>query len=107
MRLLHNVYGDKFCSVNEDGVTNYTLQQKELALEQGIKDVIDAINGIFNLHDREMVDYAIYHREKYVSTDPEPSYNEYITLIACHFLIHTEFMPPTVTWHPYVWSPAT
>eukprot|EP00047_Mylnosiga_fluctuans_P008824 m.260289 g.260289 ORF g.260289 m.260289 type:complete len:109 (-) comp23497_c0_seq1:138-464(-) len=107
MQLQNHVYVDKFCKISEDGAITYSPRQKELALEQGVKDVIDAISDMVKVYGREVVTYAVYHRERYsIMSKDRPSYNEFITWIACRFLTDTRFMPPAVSWPLYVWTPA-
>eukprot|EP00798_Chlamydomonas_sp_ICE-L_P012977 gene12977-biopygen3906 len=42
-----------------------------------------------------VLDYAVWYREKHTCWD---TYENYITMLACNCIVHTDFLAPGVTW---------
>lgn len=79
---------------------NMNVTQKADMVKQGAFDVMDCINTIGESYKRMLLDYAVWHRERY----PAPStYSEYITLCACHCLVHSNFLAPNINFIPVMW----
>lgn len=68
---------------------------------QGVFDVLESINRIFQQQGRGMFDYAVWHKENKAHED---TYGRYIMLIACHCIVHSNFMAPNVSWNEVVFD---
>lgn len=84
----------KFGRVDEEGNFDCSPQQKRNAAIQFCLDTLENVAKIFMQHGSCINQYAIWYRERR-SGD---SYRERIGRVACHFIIHTEFISPGVTW---------
>jgi hypothetical protein len=84
-------------SEDADGTVNFsmTTDQKLNVIEEGIRDIISCINMIGVKYQRSILDYAVWYREKYPNDD---TYESFITLYACHCIVHSDFMAPNITW---------
>lgn len=86
------------CEESGEGVVtlNMTTEQKLNAVTQGIKDIMACLNSIVSAHQRSVLDYAVWYRERF----PEyyDSYESYITLATCNCIVHTDFLAPNITW---------
>ena len=72
-----------------------SAEQKQNVVLQTAKDVLVTINLIYETHGRGIVDYCIWYREHHDSFD---TYARYVTLVACHNVVHSELLAPRVTW---------
>lgn len=80
-----------------DGVVtlNMTTEHKLNVVTQGVKDVMSCLNCIVSVHQRSVLDYAVWYCEHFPAHD---SYESYITLVTCNCIVHTHFLAPNVTW---------
>lgn len=76
-------------------IVDSTPAQRVNIVVQAAKDVLTCINQIGARHRRSLVEYAIWFREHFQNMD---TYELYITRIACHCLVHEDFLAPDVTW---------
>lgn len=86
-----------------DGTIPAVSQQQRVAIViQGARDVLATIDTILTRHGRGILDYAVWHRENATTADRfyglEGTYEAYVTLIACHAIVHMDFMAPNVQW---------
>jgi hypothetical protein len=56
------------------------------------RDVFICAEQIIFRHRRSLLDYCVYHRER----GDLSKYEGYIHLVACHCLVHSNFLAPTV-----------
>jgi hypothetical protein len=85
-----------FGSIGSDGSYLGHTQQKECCVIQACQDVMICLGRIYELHQWNIVDYAIWYRERY---RPElNSYSRYITYITCCCIIHQSFMAGSVQY---------
>eukprot|EP00798_Chlamydomonas_sp_ICE-L_P006050 gene6050-biopygen1164 len=68
-------------TVDDSGVPtfNMTTAQKVNAVIQGAKDVMACVDEIGTRHQRSVLDYAVWYREKHTCWD---TYENYITMLA-------------------------
>jgi hypothetical protein len=69
-------------------------QQITNILKYGTVDVFTCAEQIIQTHRRSVLDYAIFHRE----LNRHSTYEEYIHLMACHCLVHSNFHAPNVSF---------
>lgn len=69
--------------------------QKRNVVIQGCKDIIICLNQILKQYQQSVIDYAKWYSEMNKNTD---TYSDYITLVTCHSIIHSEFLRPNVRW---------
>lgn len=79
----------KFSTVRSD-------QQTINILKYATMDVFTCAEQIITKHRRSVLDYAIHHRE----LNQQATYQEYIHLVACHCLVHSNFHAPNVVYAP-------
>jgi len=72
-----------------------TQAQKFEAIVQACKDVLATLDRIFATHGRAVLDYAVWFRETHSS---EATYPEYIAVLTCHNIVHSNFLAPGVVW---------
>jgi len=72
-----------------------TQAQKFEAILQACKDVIGTLDLILTTHGRAVLDYAVWFRETHKA---ETTYSEYIAVMTCHNIVHSNFLAPGVTW---------
>jgi len=84
--------------VDEEGNTNLVmnLDQKINTVVQASKDVLGCLDKISNYYKRSVLDYAVWYREKYPVM--EERYNQLITKLTCHLIVHTDFLAPNLHW---------
>lgn len=92
--IFHEVQRDEdlFGTLEADGTVKKTTEQKLNCIVQAIKDVMFCLNIITETHQRSVLDYAVYFREKVPDDD---TYGHYITLITCHCIVHQHFIYPS------------
>ncbi len=81
-----------------EGLVSYVsvnLHQKLNAVIQAAKDIIGCLNAILRVHGRGILDYAVWYRETRAYDD---TYSRYITKVACHCIVHGNFLAPSVKW---------
>lgn len=71
------------------------LSQKIEAVIQAATDVFSCVDSIMKVHGHGVLDYAIWYREHYTKED---TYIDYITKMACHAIVHSNVVAPSVTW---------
>lgn len=74
--------------ISDDGTATKTTDQKVNSVLQAVKDVFSCLNTIIETHQRSVLDYAVYFREKVRRLK---TYGDYITLITCHNIVHQDF----------------
>lgn len=80
----------------EDGlVYHMTSDQKQNVALEAAKDVIRTVNIFFETHGRGLVDYCIWYGDKFESVD---TYAKFITLVACHHVVHAGLSAPRISW---------
>jgi hypothetical protein len=85
-------------TIDDDGTPDFsklTTQNKVAIVEQGLKDIMRCLNLIATKYKRSVIDYAVWYRERHDSYD---AYDLYITLLACHLIVHTDFLAPDVVY---------
>jgi hypothetical protein len=90
-----------FGTLDAVGTPTQTTEQRNAALTQAVRDVFLHLNQILRTHQRGVLEYAIWYRENRKSTD---TYAQYIQLITCHCIAHSDFMHGLVRWEeiPFV-----
>lgn len=89
-------------TVNADG-TCYTgpnaramtVSQKLNCVEHGCRDFVTCLGQIGTVHQRSMLEYAVWYRELHVNP---ATYEQFITLMTCHCIVLNDFMAPNVLW---------
>ncbi len=76
-------------------VFSMTTPQKLNTITHGVQDIMRCIDKIATKYQRSVLDYAVWYREKHPATD---TYVDFITLYACHCMVHAEFLAPNITW---------
>ena len=104
--LFHQRYGvdnDNFGThvINEEngvveGRSTYTTTQITNILVYAAIDVFVCAEEIILTHRRSLLDYCIYHREK----NQCDTYENYIHLVACHCLVHSNYFSPGIHYVP-------
>ncbi|PNH03859.1 hypothetical protein TSOC_010042 [Tetrabaena socialis] len=75
---------------------NYFAEQVLNILKYAVVEVFRCAEEIICQNRRSVVDYAIMHREQ----GKQSTYEEYIHLVACHCLVHSNFHAPNVVFPP-------
>lgn len=70
-------------------------KQKLHVILHAARDVLTTIDMIYDAHGRGIVDYCIWYREAHESVE---TYAKYITVVACHCVVHSELLAPQITW---------
>lgn len=80
-----------------DGTPVFTMTtaQKLNVITHGVKDIMRCIDTIVSRYQRSVLDYAVWYREKHPATD---TYVDFITLYACHCMVHADFLAPNISW---------
>jgi hypothetical protein len=85
-----------FGYVNEEGILTANMNQKASMVLQGINDVMTAVSLIIVDQGRCVLDYAVWYCEH---TDyMVRGYKSYITKIACHCIVHSNFQDGTAKY---------
>lgn len=79
--------------------TSYNYGQTEIInmLKYSMRQVFICAEEIILTHRRTLLDYAIYHREHSRYRNPG-TYEEYIHLVACHCLVHSNYLAPGIQY---------
>jgi hypothetical protein len=72
-----------------------TPTQRRNVIFQASIDILTCLSKIVHVHQRQVLDYAVWYREQKAKGD---SYRSYITLITCHCIVHSEFMSGSVQY---------
>ena len=64
-------------------------------VKQAMMDVLETVNLIYLRHKRSMLDYAVWYQENMQSTS---TYEDFITLVAAHCIVHANLIAPDVDW---------
>jgi hypothetical protein len=75
-------------------MTQITTEHKHQTVIQAVRDVFSVVDHISTKYQRSLVDYAIWHRERF----PEDSYPSYIEKLASHLIVHANILGPNVQW---------
>jgi hypothetical protein len=75
-------------------VQTTTIYHPEQIIKYAVRDVFICAEEIIKQHRRSVLDYAIFHRE----LGRQSTYEEYIHLVACHCLVHSNFHAPSVNF---------
>lgn len=86
-----------------DIVLRRNTEQKKACFLQIAVDMLSVINEIFSAHQRNLIDYALWHRER---RRDERTYEQLITRQACNIIIHTNLLASTFVFNEVVF-PAT
>ena len=79
----------------DDGRITASPEQRLNCIKQGCLDIMKCVEKILIVHGRGILDYAVWHRERLTNED---NYGTYIMRIACHSIVHSDFMAPNITW---------
>lgn len=92
----------EFGRFDVDGGMVVVLDQKKNVIRQAVKDVFQCLNQILLTHQRAVLDYAVWYRER----NHGDSYSAFITHLTCHCIVHTDFLVPSVQWTLVEFQPA-
>lgn len=96
-------------SLTPDGGLTMTKQQKIACYRRATRDVLKTVADITERHQRSVIDYAMWYRERVQPPDehanPTEAYAHYITRLACHCIVHSEFMYGAVNYDLVRFSP--
>jgi hypothetical protein len=76
-------------------VFNMSTEQKLAIIVQGVKDIMRCLDIIVSKYQRSVLDYAVWYRER---CQPDEPYENFITLYACHCIVHSDFLAPNIAW---------
>ena len=62
---------------------------------QAVLDIIRHLDEIWKANKRVVLDYAVWYREKHKEDD---TYTQFIQLVTCHCIVHSDFLAPGVTY---------
>ena len=84
-------------SIGENEVPAYNWGPTEIVtlLKYSMREVFKCANQIAQAYQSSVLEYAIYHRE-YSSYKAPANYAQYIHLVACHALVHANYLGPLV-----------
>lgn len=74
-------------------VTRMTDEQRFCMLKYAMIDVFICAEEIIKVHGRSLLDYCIFHQE----LEKDKTYEQYIHLVACHCLVHSNFLAPGIS----------
>ena len=89
------VFGTATFDAEGQIISQPSQAQKFEAIAQACVDVLATLDLILVKYGRSVLDYAVWFRETRPS---EATYREYIAVIACHSIVHSNFLAPGVTW---------
>lgn len=91
----HPTAPQSFGTVAADGTPTVDHNQRIAAAVRAAEDVFLTLNLILDVHGREILDYAVWYRERHPEVD---TYAKLITLVTCHCIIHSDFLAGTVAY---------
>ena len=62
---------------------------------QAVCDIMAHMDRIWRKYKRSVLDYAVFFRERHQAAD---TYEEYMSLVTCHCIVHADFLSPDVAW---------
>jgi hypothetical protein len=74
--------------LSEENITNL--------LYYATVEVFICADQIINSHRRSLLDYCIFHKKRGLCDN----YEHYIHLVACHCLVHSNYLVPGIKYHP-------
>lgn len=82
----------------EDGNITFDITPDQLSaiLLKATKDVFVYVDQLLREYQKQILDYCVWYREK--SSNLE-DYAEYIQLVACHCVVHSQFLAGNVAWN--------
>ena len=91
-------FGTLHTEVLPDGSVNQSVQRSKEQVINILKyatvSVFICTDQILGQHHRSVLDYAIFHRE----LGKQATFEEYIHLVACHCLVHSNFHAPNISY---------
>jgi hypothetical protein len=88
---------------DENGMITFNITPNQLTciIIEAARDVFKYLNVLLNNQRKQILDYAVWYRDRFPS--PE-SYEEYIQLVTCHCIVHSQFLAGSVDWNvvPFV-----
>lgn len=91
-----SIYGSS--SMDDDGTPSISVTPEQLVniIVKSSQDVFKYVDMLLNEHQKHILDYSVWYREKY----PNPTtYEEYIQLVGCHCIVHSQFLSGRVVWN--------
>ncbi len=64
-------------------------------VRQAVYDIFKTLEMILKVHGCALLDYATWYRENHKEND---IYAQWITLVACHHIVHVNFLAPSISW---------
>ena len=99
LRLFLAVYGAKAAKYGQVDIDNKNLlitpEQKAECVKQACVDIVCCINEFVVKFKGSVLGYATWYCEHHHEKD---TYENYITLLAAHFIVHCNFTAPNVNW---------
>lgn len=85
-------------TVDEEGVPTFDINSDQLEniILKATQDVFSHIDKLLETQQRMILDYCVWYREKY--SNATDSYEQYIQLVACHCVVHSEFLAGNMPW---------
>ncbi len=84
-------------TMSEDLTPSYDQSEAQhvAAVVRAAKDVVRCLDQILRAYERSVLDYAVWYREKHPETG---TYNQLITLVCCHCIVHSDFLAPAISY---------
>jgi hypothetical protein len=96
------VFGRLVLDEAGEAVSVPNTAQKTAAVIQACKEMLHTVGLFLENHGRAILDYAVWYRENHSEED---TYAQYITKIAAHCVVHSNFMAPSVQWPLVLFTP--
>ena len=98
--LLHLFLGsyddvEKYGFIDEDRTPHVTMPQKINIITQASRDIVQCFNRILQKHQQNMIDYAVWYKERPIQMQ---DYRGYIALITCKNIANKGMLAPGVTY---------
>ena len=68
------------------------LQQKRNIVQTAVEDIFLCLDKLYQKHRKHLLEYAVWYRDHYLNPDLTNGYNEYITKLTCHSVVHSAFL---------------
>ena len=75
-----------------NGNLNVTAQQKRNIIRKCCQDLVKTLELIINHHQRSLIDYSVWYRDKRPVGKRRNTYPEFITIMACDCIIQGEIL---------------
>ena len=72
-----------------------TKDQVDNIVLKATKDVFKYVDTLLKTHQKQILDYSVWYRDRNFSI---ATYEEYIQLILCHCIVHSQFLAGNVQW---------